>query len=327
MKDRIKMLITDRTLERIRIVRKAADDLRASFRPAPDGPRYPIEIDEIRSVLESFGVRQGDLLHVHTSVSHLMRGSSRPPSLPVAGLRTYSKALLDMLRDLVGVSGTLTMGTDFDRPAGWLKRLMCGAPAPDDVFDPAKSSSNRGLVSEYFRKLPGARRSVHPYYNVTAYGPLAEELVKDHHLSTPYVQDRHSPWFKITERGGKVAMLGRTFEVNSLVHLVEYLHPDEYPRPLFMCGPVTMPYVDAAGGVQTIEVTLHSAGVPGSFHFTPQALHAFATYINSRHGEVYKLKQYQPDVGIACYEAQAQYHAFLKEMRANVTWYDPRFLA
>ncbi|MBY0493490.1 MAG: AAC(3) family N-acetyltransferase [Cyanobacteria bacterium] len=326
MKEKLKLAIGDRGIERIRIVRKAIDDLRASFRPH-EGPMYPLEISEIRDVLEGFGIRKGDTLQVHTSVSHLMRGSSRPPSKAVPGLRTYSKALLEMLQDLVGENGTLTMGTDFDRPAGWLKRLMAGTPDPDDIFDPAKSVSNRGLVSEYFRKLPDARRSLHPYYNLTARGPLADELVRDHHLSTPYSQDHHSPWFKLTERGGKVALLGRTFEVNSLVHLVEYLNPVEYPRPLFMSGPVAMPYRDASGGVQKIDVLLHSAGVPGSIHFNPQALHAFGAYINSRHGEVYKVKRFAQDVGIVCYEAKAQYDAFLSEMRQNVTWYDPQFLA
>jgi aminoglycoside 3-N-acetyltransferase len=325
MKEKLKMSIGDRGIERIRIVRKAIADLRASFKPAA-GPVYPLEISEIRAVLEGFGIRRGDILHVHTSVSHLMRGSSHPPAQPVPGLRTYSKALLQMLQDLVGETGTLTMGTDFDRPAGWLKRLMARVPVADDVFDPAKSLSNRGLVSEYFRKLPGARRSIHPYYNLTAWGPLADELVCDHHLSTPYVQDRHSPWFKLGERGAKVALLGRTFEVNSLVHLVEYLHPTEYPRPLFMSGPVAMPYLDHSGARRTIDVTLHAAGVPGSLHFTPQALHAFGAYINSRHGEVYKVKQYVPDVGIVCYDAKAQYDAFRSEMLQSVTWYDPQFL-
>ncbi|HUQ86856.1 MAG TPA: AAC(3) family N-acetyltransferase [Vicinamibacterales bacterium] len=326
MKQKIKTLIGDAGLARIRIVRQAASDLRSSFRP-PSAPGYPIGISEIRTVLEESGIKRGDLLHVHTSVSHLMRASATPPKEAVSGMRTYSKALLEMLRDLVGPSGTLTMGTDFDRPAGWLKRLMAGVPLPEDVFDPRKSSSNRGLVSEYFRKLPDAVRSVHPYYNVTACGPLAEELVGEHHLSTPYVQDRHSPWFKLTERGGKVAMLGRTFEVNSLVHLVEYLHPAEYPRPLFMSGPVRMPYLDRSGAEKSIEVTLHSAGVPGSLHFDPRALHAFGSYINQRHGEVYKIKTLAFDAGIVCYDAKVQYNAFLQEMRNNVTWYDPQFLA
>jgi aminoglycoside N3'-acetyltransferase len=326
MKQQLKTLIGDAGLARMRIVRQAVADVRASFRP-PAAPGYPIAIAEIRAILEEFGVRRGDLLHVHTSVSHLMHASSTPPKEAVPGMRTYSKQLLEMLRDLVGESGTLTMGTDFDRPAGWLKRLMAGVPLPDDVFDPRRSASNRGLVSEYFRKLPGAIRSVHPYYNLTACGPLAGELVNEHHLSTPYVQDPHSPWFRLTKRGGKVALLGRTFEVNSLVHLVEYLHPTEYPRPLFMSGPVRMPYLDHSGAAKHIDVMLHSAGVPGSLHFEPRALHAFGSYINQRHGEVYRVRPLAQDAGIVCYDAEAQYDAFLQEMRHNVTWYDPQFLA
>ena len=324
MKDRIKSLLGERAIERVRIVRGAASELRKSFRP-PDGPTYPIAISEIRSFLQDCGVRQGDLLHVHCSIGHLMRGASKPAEGTPPGLRTYSKDLLKMLLDIVGDTGTVTMGTDFDRPVGWLRRLMAEAPLDDDIFDPASSSSNRGLVSEYFRKMPDAVRSVHPYYNLTARGPLATELVSEHHLSTPYAQDRHSPWFKLTERGGKVVMLGRTFEVNSLVHLVEYLNPDEYPRPLFMSRPVKMPYRDASGAVRSIDVLLHIAGVPGSLFFDPHSLHPFGAYINERHGPVYKIKQYQSDVGIVFFEARAQYQAFLHEMKRNVTWYDPQF--
>jgi len=54
-------------------------------------------------------------------------------------------------------------------------------------------------------------------------------------------------------------------------------------------------------------------------------LHPFATYINEHHDELYKYRQYQADVGIACYDAKAQYTAFLHEMRRNITWYDPQF--
>jgi hypothetical protein len=217
------------------------------------------------------------------------------------------------------------MGTDFSRPEGWLKRLLTGTEVEEDVFDPATSPSNRGLVSEYFRKMPGALRSVHPYYNVTVKGPRAAELIADHHQSTPYAQDVHSPWYKLTMTGGKVLLLGRTFDINSIVHLVEYLHPDEYPRPLFMSGPVPMYYKDAAGHRVRIDVLLHSAGVPGSPLFTPHTLHKFGAYINQHH-QVYQVHPLHADTGIVCFSALAQYEAFRAEMRRNVTWYDPQFL-
>lgn len=323
MKELLRRVLRESDFKRLQILGQAARDLRGSF-AAPPSPTYPIGLGDLRAVLTGFGIARGDTVHVHTSITHLMRGSTTPPSEPVRGMRSYAKGVLDLLQDLVGDTGTLTMGTDFDRPEGWLKRLVSGQEIDADIFDPVNSPSNRGLVSELFRKQPDARRSLHPYYNVTARGPRAEELVGEHHNSSPYAQDRHSPWYKLTMSGGKVLLLGRTFDVNSLVHLVEYLHPDEYPRPLFMSRPVPMYYLDAARQRQRIDVRLHISGVPGSILFTPQTLHRFGAYVNQRH-HVYQVHQFHGDVGVVCYDAKAQYEAFLAEMRKNVTWYDPQF--
>ena len=323
MKELLRGVLRERDFDRLRILGRAARDLRGTFAP-PAAQLYPIGLPELRALLRDFGIAAGDTVHVHTSISHLMRGSTTPPSEPVRGMRSYAKGLLDLLQELVGPEGTLMMGTDFDRPEGWLKRLAAGQELEGDVFDPIDSPSNRGLVSEYFRKQPGALRSVHPYYNVTARGPRAAELIADHHKSSPYAQDVHSPWYKLSMTGGKVLLLGRTFDINSLVHLVEYLHPDEYPRPLFMSKPLPMYYFDAERRRQRIEVLLHISGVPGSPLFTPQTLHAFGAYINERH-RVYQVRQFEGDVGVVCYDAKAQYDAFLAEMRNNVTWYDPQF--
>lgn len=322
MKEWLRRTVSDADFARLQILGQAARDLRASLRPAPS-PLHPLGISELRRILQDCGISRGDMIHVHTSISHLMRASRVPPAEPVAGMRTYAKQIIELLHDLVGPDGTVMMGTDFSRPEGWLKRLLTNTEVDGDIFDPSTTPSNRGLVSEYFRKMSGAVRSVHPYYNVTARGPRAAELMSEHHLSSPYVQDVHSPWYKFTMAGGKVLLLGRTFEINSLVHLVEYLHPDEYPRPLFMTRPVPMHYLQ--NGQRTrIDVMLHVSGVPGSPLFTPDTLHKFGAYINERYN-VYQVHRLDGDAGIVCYDARAQYEAFLAEARRNVTWYDPQF--
>jgi aminoglycoside N3'-acetyltransferase len=52
------------------------------------------------------------------------------------------------------------------------------------VFDVQRSVSEMGLLTEVFRRKPGARRSLHPTHSVAALGPLSEELVATHHLGT-----------------------------------------------------------------------------------------------------------------------------------------------
>lgn len=322
MKDWLRRTLPERDFARLQILGQAARDLRASWQPDAQ-PLYPLGIAELRAILESCGIVRGDMVHVHSSISHLMKASAVPPAAPVPGMRTYAKQIIDLLHELVGPEGTVMMGTDFARPEGWLKRLLTNSETDEDVFDPSTTPSNRGLLSEFFRKMPGAVRSVHPYYNVTARGSRSAELMADHHRSTPYAQDVHSPWYKLTMGGGKVLLLGRTFEVNSLVHLVEYLHPDEYPRPLFMTRPVPMSYVQD-GQRRRLDVLLHISGASGSALFTPDALHKFGAYINERYN-VYRVHPLHGGAGIVCYTAKAQYDAFLAEARRNVTWYDPQF--
>lgn len=324
LKSTIRNRLSDANVERAQIITRSLRDLRKTFDVVPP-PRYPIAVAELKAAFVELGIGKGDIVHVHSSVSHLMRGATQPPSGSVPGIRSYSKAIIDVLIELVGADGTITMGTDFARPPGWLRRITANQELPGDVFDPATHPSNRGLVSEYFRKRPDVVRSLYPYYNVTAWGRHANELVKDHERSTPYAQDAHSPWYKLTKMGGKVLLLGRTFDINSLVHLVEYLHPDEYPRPLFMSRPVSMGYLNRDGDRRNVDVLLHIAGAPGAGFFAPEALFKFCEYINGKYG-VYRIRPFADDVQIVCYDAMAQYDAFHREMKQNVTWYDPDFL-
>ena len=92
-----------------------------------------------------------------------------------------------------------------------------------------------------------------------------------------------------------------------------------------MNRPVQMGYLDYSGRRQNIDVRLHCSGAPGSSLFnSPQSQFEFGEYINSLYG-IYTIKQFQDDVRIVCYDAKAQYEACLREMRRDVTIYDPQF--
>jgi len=325
LKNAIRARLSPQNLKRARIVGRSVRDLRATFEREPV-PTYPIGIDELRATLLELGIKKGDLLHVQSSLSHLYRGAVKPPPEAIHGkLWAYAENIITLLQDLVGESGTIMMLTAPPRPVGWLRRLAAGHEIEDDVFDPALHVSTRGLISECFRKRPDVVRSVHPFYNVSVWGRLREDLIMDHHRSTPYAMDIHSPWYKLTTQGGKVLLLGITFHINSLFRLVEYLHPEEFPRPIFMNRPVQMGYLDHSGRRQNIDVRLHCSGAPGSSLFnSPQSQFEFGEYINSLYG-IYTIKQFQDDVRIVCYDAKAQYEACVSEMRRGVTIYDPQF--
>jgi aminoglycoside N3'-acetyltransferase len=319
-KRRLKAALGPGFVHRVNLLAACFGEMR---KPVPP-PTYPIPLEVLRDTLVAGGVEAGSVLHVQGSSSHLYRGwPVRTPDAALGG-GEYGAAVLRLLLDLVGERGTIVMNTDFQRPKGWLTRLVVGRPIDADIFVPARDPSRRGVVSELFRQLPGSMRSIHPYYNVTARGPLAKELVGEHHLSTPYVQDRHSPWYKLITVGARVALLGRTFEVNSPIHLVEYLHPHEFPRPIFMQRPVTMYWEDSEGR-HPIEVFLHASGAPGAPLFVPESLFKFSAYLQERYG-IYRIRDFHGGTQVVTYDAREQYEAYLREMQAGVTWYDPEFL-
>jgi aminoglycoside 3-N-acetyltransferase len=306
---------------RAKILKRSFAELRDTFRNRPlalPGPEvqtvgYPISVATIRRCLEESGIRSGDIVHIQSSTSFLMNGSPRPPEESYSSSLEYAVKVVEMLKDLVGPRGTLSMCTDSIKKAYhfYLK---------EQVFDFRRSPSHRGLISEVFRRTAGAIRSVHPWYNVTAYGKEAEALVRDHHLSTPYAMDEHSPWFKLNAFGGKVALLGKTFDSNSIIHCPEFVYPREFPRPVFMDKPVSLRYIDRDLATKVMPVMLHApVWVDGSP--TP-----FSMYLQEREKEpIYRIHEFQSGVKIVAYQAQTQFDAICRAMRENVTWYDARF--
>jgi aminoglycoside N3'-acetyltransferase len=130
--------------------------------------------------------------------------------------------------------------------------------------------------------------------------------------------DRHSPWYKLGEAGGKVVLLGKGYWNNSLIHLAEYLHPDEFPRPVFLNRPVVMRYMDRSRAVCEMPILLHA------LLWQVGAEATFGEYLNDKYG-FYRTRTLRNGAQLVCYEAREQYEAIRREMKGDVTWYDPRF--
>ena len=97
-------------------------------------------------------------------------------------------------------------------------------------FDPVRTPSKCGAVSEAVRVRPGAARSYHPTHAVAAIGAEAESLVTG---------DEHAPALgkgcalhKLMEEGGKVFLLGVSNKANSAIHIGEHVagDPDRHKR-------------------------------------------------------------------------------------------------
>ncbi|AWK87376.1 aminoglycoside 3-N-acetyltransferase [Azospirillum thermophilum] len=170
---------------------------------------------ELRSQLEALGVEPGDSVMIHAA----MRSAGEMLNGP--------DALIGAILDAVGPRGTLLAYVNWDaqyEDALDEEGMLPPALKPDiPPFDPAASRASRdhGVIAEFVRTYPGARRSGNPGASVAAIGARADWFVADHPLDYGYGEG--SPFAKLVEAGGKVLMVGAPLDTVSLLHHAEHL--------------------------------------------------------------------------------------------------------
>jgi len=148
--------------------------------------------------LEQLGVRPGDTLMVHSSLSSLGWVDGGPD------------AVVDALLDAVGPAGLIVMPT--------LTWATVNAAQP--VFHEQLTPSGVGRLTEVFRHRPQAVRSLHPTHSVAALGPDAPTFVAGHErFPTPCAPG--SPYGRLVDRGGHVLLIGVGLESLTLMHAFE----------------------------------------------------------------------------------------------------------
>ena len=164
--------------------------------------------------LEEIGLRPGGETMVHCRMSALGH--------VVGGAETVVRALLDTL----GPEGTLMAYT------GWQDEPPDDLDALDEeirqayfeehpAYDPRVALSRRdhGRVAEALRTWPGSRHSGHPEAGAAAIGPLATTLTASHPYDDAY--GAGTPYARLVELGGQVALLDAPLDSVTLVHHAE----------------------------------------------------------------------------------------------------------
>ena len=160
--------------------------------------------DRIIEDLVKLGVRRGDSLLVHTAFSKL--GGGVDPADVIAAFRS-----------VLGEEGTLIL------PAlSW-----ANVTKENPVFSVRETPVCVGFLPEYFRRLPGVRRSVHPTHSCCAIGAKTELFLGSHALDDTPVGP-NSPFRKLAEQDGKILFLGCTSTPNTSMHGVEELVVPDY---------------------------------------------------------------------------------------------------
>ena len=143
----------------------------------------PITKEFLVDKFSQLGIKQGDTLLVHASLSSL--------GYVVGGAETLFLAL----RDVIGEQGTIVVPSqtvEISDPACWKY-----PPVPEEWYDvirdamPAYSkdlsySKAMGAFSQFIGILPDSIRSNHPMYSFTAIGEKASEIIGQDAFDFPF---------------------------------------------------------------------------------------------------------------------------------------------
>lgn len=206
--------------------------------------RHPFTAADLLSTLRELGISDGDVVLVHSSFAEFL------------GFRGKAPDVIRVLKQAVGPHGTLMM------PTLSFSGSVVAYAREAKLFDPARSPSRVGLLTELFRRSEGVVRSLHPTHSVAVSGPDSSYLVQDHHLAaTPC--GRGTPYFRLLEKRGKILLLGVGISPLTFFHCVEELIEGEMPFSPFTSEVFTMRCRVDGTVLETSPMRLYNPGISG----------------------------------------------------------------
>jgi aminoglycoside 3-N-acetyltransferase len=159
---------------------------------------------ELIQFLQKLGLKKDDTIFVHASWDEFYNYNG--------SIKDFINALIEQ----VGPEGTIAM------PSYPLLRKE------SSVFDLYKTPTAAGLIAEEFRKYPSVLRSIN-LHSVSALGPNAEFLTKDHRFSLTS-WDEMSPYYRLGQINAKVLTfgLGNKF-VGTIMHVADSILRTKLP--------------------------------------------------------------------------------------------------
>lgn len=191
-------------------------------------PATLLDRSELRGRLSELGVREGGLALVHSSIAGLaLPGPGNEPAIDNPLL--VGSQLLGDLRALLGAEGTLAMpthplyrgDTEFlsDKSSLFLE------------YEPARTPSSVGIMTELLRRKRGCQRSRHPLSSLACLGPLAAELLHENlNERSPLPHGVDSPYYRICRLGGVIVSIGvPLIKSITCIHVAEEVRDAEWP--------------------------------------------------------------------------------------------------
>jgi len=154
------------------------------------------------------GLKAGDVVLVHSSFKSF------------GGVEGTPQTVIDALLQVLGEEGTLVMPTFTFSFCNQFNQTGKG------YFDVDKTTSEMGVLTEFIRKMPGAKRSINPIYSIAAYGKLAGELAA---VNDKNVFGKDSIFGKLHKLDAKIMIIGLAYNNSwTFVHYIEEMEGCDY---------------------------------------------------------------------------------------------------
>lgn len=167
--------------------------------------------EDIKAGLRELGLRPGDCVGVHSSLSRF------------GYVEGGADAVIDAILETVGDEGTVVMPT-YSNNIEWIeltaedRQLGVTRKRRYLPYKPREVSCWTGRIPDTFWRREGAVRSQNPTHSLSAIGPKAKDLCQG--------------WDRLLEANGYILLLGVTLECCSSMHLAERrVAPPQSPEP------------------------------------------------------------------------------------------------
>ncbi len=179
------------------------------MQPEKGDPSIAVTATDVAQALGEVGVGAGDTVLFHSSLSSM--------GAVVGG----AEAVVDGFLQAVGPTGTVAVPTLCNWSPGEEAQVF-------PRWDPARSPSYVGRISDTLWRRPEALRSDHATHSVAAIGARARELTAGHGAhgrrlgpfgDRAFAAD--SPWQRLVDGNAAYCFIGVTMQVATAVHLVE----------------------------------------------------------------------------------------------------------
>lgn len=177
---------------------------------------------DITTALKEIGVKKGQAIMVHTSLSSLGYVCGGAQSVIEALMGSVSEEGTIMMPTQSWKNLDPSTGVYWQEPEKWWPVIREYIPAYDKRLTP---TNTMGAVAEMFRQWPGTLRSDHPARSVAAWGRYAQYLTEHHDLSDIFGDS--SPIGRLYELDGYVLLVGVGYDKNTSLHLADVRA--EYP--------------------------------------------------------------------------------------------------